>query len=112
MHDSYGAHTKGQKTQFGSNNLKGALDFDVLLQFRGQICMTILPKNCLRLQNLQGYRETEFKQLGVPQWCQRKGIGCQIFFVEEKMAFKHSLWSKYARKSRKTQFLNTILALF
>ena len=103
MHDSYGASTKGQKTQFSSNNRKGALDFDVLLQFQGQICMTFLPKNCLRLQNLQGYRETELKQLGVPQWYQKKGIGCQIYFLEEKRANQRFLMVKICQEVEKNR---------
>ena len=102
MYDSYGARTKGQKTQFGNNNRKGAIDFDVLLQFQGQIFMTFLPKNCLRLQNLQGYRETELKQLGVPQWYQKKGIGCQIYFLEEKRANQRFLMVKICQEVQKT----------
>ena len=46
--------------------------------------MSFLQKNCLRLQNLQGYRETELRQLGVIQWHHKKGIIWQMVFLEER----------------------------
>ena len=112
MYDHNGAITWGKIAQFGSYNRKEALDFSVLRQFRGQMCMTFLVKNCRKLQNFQGSREAEVRQLGVLQWHQKLGIICQLVILEEKNSFKHSSWSKYAGKSRKTQFWNTILALF
>ena len=67
--------------------------------------MSFLQKNCLRLQNLQGYRETELRQLGVIQWHHKKGIIWQMVFLEEKKILQAFLMVKICQEVKETPIL-------